>query len=348
MTTHGEPNDRQQSRQSADAREGSGRKRRLFLLIGLLALALFALWYDYKVARPAVEQAYERIAATNDEINSASEHRRMTNVDVQSALSRTPSETFLNGNFTVEAYRWNAGMPIEVRGLRGDESPGIGLKTHDYYAVYRKDGPELAFVTHFKFDLDAEYFVETPTVTLANSDTLTEESMPGMEQYGGAGPGGGGPGGGGPGGGGPGGGGSFDPEAMFAERDADGDGKLTGDEISERMREGLEATDTDGDGAVSKDEFVARMSQVRGRGGRGGPGGERPGGEGEGRPQRPPVEASDDVPAAEAASSDASPAAESKETRAEITTEENAVEPAAEASPETRGDVAKEAESGES
>jgi hypothetical protein len=46
---------------------------------------------------------------------------------------------------------------------------------------------------------------------------------------------------------------------------------LTGDEISERMREDLEATDTDGDGAVSLEEFQARTQQFRG--GPGGPGG---------------------------------------------------------------------------
>lgn len=358
MTTHDEPHDRQPSRQSDDAREVSGSKRRLFLLIGLLALALFALWYDYKVARPAVEQAYERIAATNEEINGAAEHRRMTNKDVQSALRRTPSETFLSGTFTVEAYRWNAGMPIEFRGLSGEESPGIGLKTHDYYAVYRQDGPELAFVTHYKFDLDSDDLEQKQIVATLDDDALDEQAAGGMADFGGGGPeiggGPGGPGGGGPGGegGGPGGGRGFDPEAMFAERDVDGDGKLTGDEISERMRESLEAIDTDSDGAVSKEEFLARMSQIRARGGRGGSGGEGgapgqgPGGGGEGRRQRPPLEANGDAPA-EAATSDASPAAESKEAPAETATEAAATEPATEASPQTSGDTAKEAESSE-
>lgn len=348
MTAHDEPNDRQPSRQSADAPEGSGSKRRLFLLVGLLALALFALWYDYKVARPAVEQAYERIAAKNEEINSTAEHRRMSNVDVQSALGRTPSETFLSGSFTVEAYRWSAGMPIEFRGLSGEASPGIGLKTHDYYAVYRQDGPELAFVTHYKFDLDSEDLEQKQPVASSGDDAFDEQAVGGMADFGGGGPeiggGPGGPGGGGPGGegGGPEGGRDFDPEAMFAERDADGDGKLTGDEISERLRESLEAIDTDGDGAISKDEFLARMSQVRGRGGRGGSGGEGgapgqgTGGEGEGRRQRPPLEANDDVPATEAATSDAAPATESTEAPAGTATEAAATE-----------DAPKEAESSE-
>ncbi len=53
-----------------------------------------------------------------------------------------------------------------------------------------------------------------------------------------------------------GGGGNQDPEALFAERDKDSDGKLAGDEISERMQARLEEIDTDKDSAVSKEEFV--------------------------------------------------------------------------------------------
>lgn len=60
--------------------------------------------------------------------------------------------------------------------------------------------------------------------------------------------------------------GGFDPAQMFAERDADGDGKLTGDEISQRMRDRLDVIDTDQDGAISLEEMQAGM-QGRRRGG---------------------------------------------------------------------------------
>lgn len=81
----------------------------------------------------------------------------------------------------------------------------------------------------------------------------------------------------------PGGGGGFDPAAFFADRDADGDGKLSGDEIPERMQERVEELDTDGDGSISKEEFDAAGPPAGrgGRGGRGGPGGGAPGGGGE-------------------------------------------------------------------
>jgi hypothetical protein len=77
-------------------------------------------------------------------------------------------------------------------------------------------------------------------------------------------------------------GGSFDPAAMFERRDADGDGKLSGDEISERMRGNLEEIDTDKDGAVALEEFQTFMSQMRARGGMGGGRGMGGGGRGMG------------------------------------------------------------------
>ena len=80
----------------------------------------------------------------------------------------------------------------------------------------------------------------------------------------------------GPGGGGPGGGRQFDPQEFFNRRDADKDGKLTGDEIPERMRDNLTETDKDGDGAISLEEMQERMRQFRGRGPGGGPGGREP------------------------------------------------------------------------
>ena len=54
---------------------------------------------------------------------------------------------------------------------------------------------------------------------------------------------------------------AFDPESLFAERDSDQNGVLEGDEISGRMRDGLERIDADGDGAVSKEEFLAASSR---------------------------------------------------------------------------------------
>jgi hypothetical protein len=67
---------------------------------------------------------------------------------------------------------------------------------------------------------------------------------------------------------------NFDPESIFAERDKDKDGFLSGDEISERMRTRMAAIDEDKDGAISKDEFLAAMR--RSRSSRQGGGGDAP------------------------------------------------------------------------
>ena len=83
----------------------------------------------------------------------------------------------------------------------------------------------------------------------------------------------------------------FDPTWIFQRRDANDDGKLSGDEIPERMRGNLGRMDTDGDGAVTLAEFRQAINQMRGRGRGRSPGreGGRFGGRDrrQGRPERP-------------------------------------------------------------
>ena len=72
---------------------------------------------------------------------------------------------------------------------------------------------------------------------------------------------------------------------MFEKSDANGDGKLSGDEIPERMRDKLKMVDKDGDGSVSKSEFAAMAARMEEGGGK------RPGKEGNAggavKPKRP-------------------------------------------------------------
>lgn len=63
----------------------------------------------------------------------------------------------------------------------------------------------------------------------------------------------------------PGGRGNFDPSAFFVTQDADGNGKLEGKEISERMQARMAEIDTDKDGALTKEEFMAGAPRGRGR-----------------------------------------------------------------------------------
>ena len=84
-------------------------------------------------------------------------------------------------------------------------------------------------------------------------------------------------------------GGSFDPERLFAQRDKDMDGLLTGDEIAEDQQSRIVQIDEDGDGAISKEEFLkaiaARMASRRQRGGGGREGGVSRGDGDAGRPE---------------------------------------------------------------
>ncbi len=68
---------------------------------------------------------------------------------------------------------------------------------------------------------------------------------------------------------------------MFERFDANGDGRLTADELPERAREHMMASDANGDGALTEDELRQAREGMTGGGRRQG----RPGG-GEGRPRR--------------------------------------------------------------
>ena len=97
--------------------------------------------------------------------------------------------------------------------------------------------------------------------------------------------------------------GPLDPEEFFKRIDKDGDGAISQEEASGRMKEHFDEIDSDKDGKLSKDELKAhREKRMNGRGG-------RPGGEGSNgpRPARPDGEG--DKPAGDA-SKDAPPTPE--------------------------------------
>lgn len=56
----------------------------------------------------------------------------------------------------------------------------------------------------------------------------------------------------------------FDPSAIFAQRDANGDGFLSGDEISEQMKSNLTKMDSNADGKISQSEFLQVAKKVSG------------------------------------------------------------------------------------
>lgn len=77
---------------------------------------------------------------------------------------------------------------------------------------------------------------------------------------------------------------------MFEKRDADKDGKLSGDEIPERMRQNLTRVDENSDGAIDKSELQKAMAKMGDRAGKL-RGAKKNGQDGAGvKPKRPPTE----------------------------------------------------------
>ena len=101
----------EESSTSSDSNPGSSRK---FFLFGVLALSLVALAYDYRVARPSVELAYDKIVDRSIEVNRT--NSVFTNIDVRALIGREPSRTFQDENGdTVEVFSWRSGLPIRSR-----------------------------------------------------------------------------------------------------------------------------------------------------------------------------------------------------------------------------------------
>jgi hypothetical protein len=232
-----------------DPKSGSKRSK---LLIVILVVLLAALAYDYVVARPNVDSAYDRIAEKSVEVN-ANTTEVFTDADVQELLGRKPSRTFndVDGD-RVEVYSWRAGLPF---------------RTHDLFVVYKPNEGRQLFYRHAKFayesSVDVSPITGTRVVEVGDIDEMTEEEY---EQAMMGGGGGGDDTAGGAEGGSRGDArGRMDPAAMFEERDSDGDGQLKGDEIPDRARENMEEIDTDKDGAISNQEWMARMQAMRAR-----------------------------------------------------------------------------------
>lgn len=313
------------SKAANDKSEPNRGGARRMILFAVLALLLVALAYDYGVARAGVETAYNKIVDRSAELNADST-KKFTNEDVRTLLGREPSRVFQdddNGD-TVEVFSWQSGVPF---------------KTHDLFAVYKPNDGDLMFYRHAKFKYES-----SGDVSPFNVATIIEVE----EGYTEDGDGGGGDegtdpagGGGGPGGG----GGSWNPEAMFAENDANGDGVWTDDEIPSRARENMDDIDTDGDGAVSKDEWMARAQAMRGgRGGGQGRGGEgRPAARSRPEMEEDSTDAADsggdpyrEKPATESAVSPANEKPANEKPASEESAGDGAKEPSADASPESK------------
>jgi len=87
------------------------RNNRQYILLGVLALLIAALAYDFRVARPQVDELADKLDTRNLEINRDPE-MKFTPDEVRRVIGFEPSDTFADGVSKVEAYAIQSGLPF--------------------------------------------------------------------------------------------------------------------------------------------------------------------------------------------------------------------------------------------
>ncbi len=156
------------SQDSADARDeqrpskDSGGGSRKTVLYVLLALMVVALGYDYLVARPAVNAAYDQVTEASIEANRKGVGF-LSNTDVRELLGREPVQTFEDGRYWVEVFQWRGGLVI---------------KPHKLYTVYMPKGEGWMFNRHAKFVYEASSVVNPDRPLVPVDDDEPPAAMP--------------------------------------------------------------------------------------------------------------------------------------------------------------------------
>jgi hypothetical protein len=261
------------------AGQNSFRARVRVGLFVILALMIAAGLYEFLLARPGVDAAYERIDKANSVALTAANGGSLTPERVHEVVGSPPSREVdlkdQNGNqYQMEVYTWRGGLP---------------WRTYNVYVVYRRG----MFLAHYQNENPREDVERGPPfpggtppppgpddVDEIDDDDLGDDDDDLGDDDDGDRPEGGrrGP---------------FD----FAQLDANGDEKLTSDELPEQFRDRLlQSADADGDGAITKEEFENRPRRGGPRSGGPGRGGRGPGAD-EGRGEGAAKPAGDEKPA---------------------------------------------------
>lgn len=118
---------------------------RLFILLGLLVVAIGLLIFDYKVAAPALEDANAKIEKLVEERNKQAVQSKnnaeagadlVRASDIQQAIGRAPSSVQEFDDYTIEAYAFGGLWPvwkrhyITVLYVGGDEKSPRRYSTH--------------------------------------------------------------------------------------------------------------------------------------------------------------------------------------------------------------------------
>jgi len=209
-------------------------KGRTTLLLVVLGLMCAALAYDYRIARPAVEEAFAKIESRSTELNKTPD-QFLAKEEVQELIGKAPSETFEDGTSIVEVYSWMSGLPV---------------RSHKLFVAYKPYQEQDIFFRMEKFGYEREPEPvsvgelpeagttggESGTPTSAISTSLPEGGDEAMEDDAPT---------------------ERKPPPSFESTDKDGDGKLSASEFPE-----MDEADENGDGSVDQEEYEAYFSQT--------------------------------------------------------------------------------------
>ena len=91
---------------------GSGFKIRMGVLLTILAVAVAAVGWEFLVAKPGVDAAWAKVQKEEEEVAKKPGVIQTVNTDIHKLIGKTPSDTKTKGNYTIEEFRWQRGMPI--------------------------------------------------------------------------------------------------------------------------------------------------------------------------------------------------------------------------------------------
>ena len=93
----------------------SGSSPRLFVLLGILIVAIGALAYDYKIARPGAENGYAEVMKLA-ELRSQSKHGddAIGPSQVQAKLGKQPAHVEKTDRYMIETYNWRSGALVKA------------------------------------------------------------------------------------------------------------------------------------------------------------------------------------------------------------------------------------------
>ena len=97
--------------QATPGPSSTGRNRQTVLFV-ILVLGIIALIWEFRIARPNHEQAWDAVEKMLESNYSAAGEVSNTNEDVKQLIGKSPAQTIPKDYHAIEVYKWRRGLPI--------------------------------------------------------------------------------------------------------------------------------------------------------------------------------------------------------------------------------------------